>query len=372
MSILHRYLLRSYAATFSLCVGVFLFVLLMNYFLRLFNLAVMKGISTVWIFVCFSQLLPHFMSLALPMAFLVSLLLTLGHFSESGEVLAMRASGFSFRDILTPFLIVAAVLSVLLFYVNHKASPDGYHAFRNSFSRASAQVSRLSLEAKAMTQLGEWNMYAEGVSDDGALTGVRLVKRQGSYGRLRISAPRGRTRIEPERGINLELQDGAFVWPNADPDSHTTATFRKTTLFLPFVDYKRVHRDPDMQELSTTRLMERLGHIRAEAGEDPEGLREYEQKRREYTTERALRSAGAAAPFVLFWAACPLGLRLERRSKAIGFAMSLGVLFVFYGLLALGVGLGRRDLFWSSAGPWLPDVVCMAGGLLLWWRQFRK
>ena len=45
MTILTRYLLRSYLPSFLLCLGVFLFVLLMNYFLRLFNLAVMKGIS---------------------------------------------------------------------------------------------------------------------------------------------------------------------------------------------------------------------------------------------------------------------------------------------------------------------------------------
>src|SRR5688500_5133901 len=107
MSILSRYLVRSYLPVFLLCLDVFLFVLLMSYFLRLFNLAVMKGISLGWIFYCFSRLLPYFMSLALPMAFLVALLLSLGQLSESGELMALRSSGFSFREILTSYFLVA-------------------------------------------------------------------------------------------------------------------------------------------------------------------------------------------------------------------------------------------------------------------------
>ena len=90
MTVLTRYLLRSYLPVFAMAAGVLLSVLLMNYFLRLFNLAVMKGVPLAWIVFCFSRLLPYFLSLALPMAFVVALLLTLGHLAEGGEVLALR------------------------------------------------------------------------------------------------------------------------------------------------------------------------------------------------------------------------------------------------------------------------------------------
>ncbi|MFH1725099.1 MAG: LptF/LptG family permease [Elusimicrobiota bacterium] len=362
MTILTRYLLRSYFPTFLLCLGVFLFVLLMNYFLRLFNLAVMKGIPLEWIFLCFARLLPYFLSLALPMAFLVALLLTLAQLSQSGEVMALRSSGFSFRDILTPFFAVAVGVTGLLFYVNHKASPDGFNAFKDSYTRVVAQVSNLEFEERALTRLGDWELYAEGAeAGTGKLKGVRIVKRQGNYQRLRISAPEGRARLERGVGVGLELSGGALVWPNDDPASHTVSTFRRSRLFIPFVDYSKVHRNPDLQELSTGRLRRRLG--------DP-GLTP--QKRREYTTETALRSAGAAAPFVLFWVACPLGLRLERRSLTMGFALSLLVMFVYYGLLAFGIGIGRRTLALSAWGPWLPDAACLACGAGLWWAQLRR
>lgn len=355
MRLLTRYLLRSCVPTFLLGLGAFLFVLLMQYFLKLFNLALMKGISFFWILSCFARLLPYFLSLALPMAFLVALLLTLGALCESGEVMAMRASGFSFNEILAPYLLFAAALSALLFFVNHQASPDGFHSFRNAYSQAAERVARVNLEPRTFFPLGDWRFYAEEVGRNGEVGGVRLVKLRGQYQRMRVWARRGRAVVEPGRGVSLELRSGSLQWPNEVPGGITTATFGRYHLFVPFVDYKKVHRDPDMQELNTAKLRDIL---RAGPMEPA--------RRREYTAEAALRSAGAAAPLALFWVACPLGLRLERKSRAVGFALSLLVIFAFYGLLALGMGLGRRDLAMSPWGPWIPDAASVLAGLPLW------
>lgn len=360
MTILTRYLVGSYIPPFLLSLGIFLFVLLMNYFLRLFNLAVMKGISISWIFFCFLRLSPFFLSMALPMAFLVALLLTLGELSESGEVLALRSSGFSFKNILTPFFVIAVGMTSLLFFINHHASPEGFHSFRNAYARAVSQVSHLDLEPRTLTRMGEWEIYAE-KSSKGSLEGVRLVKRQGRYKRLRISAPKGHAKIEPGQGLRLELHNGRLIWPNSDPASHTSSTFGRYRMFVPFVDGKKEERAPDLQELNTSKLRNFL-----------KGDKLLAHKRREYLTEIAVRSSVALAPFVLFWVACPLGLGLERRSRAVGFGLSLALMFLYYGLMALGIGLGRRSLELSSWGPWLPNAVCLAAGAGLWWRHLRR
>ncbi len=362
MTILTRYLVSSYFPPFALCLGVFLFVLLMNYYLRLFNLAVMKGISLEWIFLCFVRLLPFFLSMAVPMAFLVALLLTLGQLSESGEVLALRSSGFSFRNILAPYCLVAVALSLVLLFINHIASPEGFHAFRDSYAVAVSQVSHLDLEPRTPTRMGEWMIYAEKVTPEtDRLQGVRLIKRQGKYKRLRVSAPEGTARIEKGRGLRLELRHGTLIWPNDDVGSHTASTFGRYRMFMPFVDGQKEARPPDMQELSTRQMRAELERADLEL-----------HKRREYFTEISVRSASALAPFVLFWLACPLGLGLERRSRAVGFGLSLAVMFSYYGLLALGIGLGRRDLALSRWAPWLPDAVCLTAGAGLWWRQLRR
>lgn len=356
--ILSRYLLRSYLAPFALALGVFLFLLLMSHFLRLFNLAMMKGIPLTWILACFARLLPYFLSLALPMAFLVALLLTLGQLSEHGEIMALRASGYSFREMLAPFLALAVLLSLLLLYVNHKASPEGFHSFRNSYTQAASRVSRMDLEPRVLTRIGDWEFYAEVVEPrSGRMSGVRLIKGRGDYKRLRILAPTGSARVEPGRGVRLELLSGSLQWPNEDPTANTTSTFGRYQLFVPFASQES-GRPLDMQELNTFRLR---GWLKDPALD--------EQKRREYATETAVRSAGALAPLVLFWIACPLGLSLEKKSRAAGFTLSLAVMFGYYGLLALGIGLGRRSLALSPWAPWLPDAAALALGAWLWRRR---
>jgi len=354
MKILPRHLLRSFLPTFFLCVVVLTSVLLMHYFLRLFNLAVGKGISVLWVLKCFVYLLPYFLSLAVPMAFLISLLMTLGRFSEQGEVTALRASGFSFREILGPYLLIGCLLSGLLLFVNHRASPDGFHLFRNAYVSAAERVARVELEPKVFFSLGKLRLYAEEVvKRTGALRRVYLVVPRGSGRVLRIEAPEGSYRVVKGSGVELELYRGRLQLPNPDPSKLTTATFAKYRVFVPFLSKSPQggSRHLDMQEMRTSEL-----------GREVSGGKLSSRQVPEYRTEMTLRSVGALSPFVLFWLAGPLGLGLERRSRAKGFALSLLVLFVYYGLLAFGISLGRRSPELSSLAPWLPNVVCLVAG----------
>src|SRR5437870_2995312 len=145
MPILPRYILRQFLPTFGAGLALFLGVLLMNQFLRLFTLAVMKGLPAWWILSCFARLLPSFASLAVPMAFLVSSMVTLGGLTDTGEVMALRAAGFSFYEIARPFLWLAVVLSVLLLGINHKFGPEGFHSFRKRTSEAAQKMAKIDL-----------------------------------------------------------------------------------------------------------------------------------------------------------------------------------------------------------------------------------
>ncbi|MBI4349202.1 MAG: LptF/LptG family permease [Elusimicrobia bacterium] len=362
MPIFARYQFRLFFPLFSVCLGVGTAVLLMNHFLRLFNIAVLKGISPVWIVACFARLLPGFLSLAVPMAFLVALLLVLGQLSESGEVMALRSSGFSFADILWPFGVLGLSFSLLLFYVNHKASPEAYHSFKKSYEGAVRQISAIDLEPRTFVELGEWKLFAQATeARTGSLGGIYLVKHKGTNAGLRVEAPEGRLAIDKGRGLTLELKRGTLQLPAREPAWLVTAHFDHYRLFMSFAAAAPADRRLDLQEMNTRRLRERL--------QDPELDLEH---RKEYATEAAVRSVGAASPFVMFWLACPLGLRLEKRAKATGFALSLLVLFLYYGLLAFGISLGRRHVELAPWTPWIPNVAGLAGAALLWARGLRR
>ncbi|HVE13749.1 MAG TPA: LptF/LptG family permease, partial [Elusimicrobiota bacterium] len=298
----------------------------------------------------------YFLSLALPMAFLVALLLTLGQLSESGEVMALRSAGYSFREMLRPYLWLSVFLSAFLLWINHKASPDGFHAFKDSYARAAAHIARVDVEPKTYLNFGEWQFYVEkSDAKTGRIEGVRLIKKKGQYGRLSIAAPEGKIEVEPGVGIALDLKSGSLVLPSDSPETSTSGTFGRYRVTISFVEPSGGPRPADMQELSTPRLREQLRKAALD-----------EEKRRAYLAEIGLRSAGAIAPFVMFFVACPLGIRVDKRGRVAGFAISLGLIFAYYGLLAAGVSVGRKFEAAGLWGPWLPNVFCAAAGAWLW------
>ncbi|MDX6770809.1 MAG: LptF/LptG family permease [Elusimicrobiota bacterium] len=354
MPLVPRYLLRQFAPLFGACLALFLGVLLMNQFLRLFTLAMMKGIPVWWILSCFARLLPSFATLAVPMAFLVAVMLTLGHLSSTGELIALRAAGFSFREITRPFFWAALALSVLLLLVNHKTGPEGFRSFRKAVETASSKMARLDLRPRSFTVIGPWRLYARDYAEStGRLEGVYLVK-PGDRSAVRVSAEHGSLVLDPGRGISLELLDGELQLPNDEPSKFTSGRFDRYRVHIPLSGGQAAARDLDIQELNTARLRERS----ADDKTPPD-------RRREYRVEAALRSASAFSPLVFFWIAAPLGLGLKRSARGGDFAASLGVLFVFYGLLVVGVSAGRRHDLLAPLAPWLADAAGLCAGAWL-------
>lgn len=347
-----RYILRQFLPIFGACAALFLGVLMMNQFLRLFSLAMMKGIPVWWILACFARLLPSFAALAVPMSFLVASMLVLGHLADSGEIMALRSSGFSYREITRPLFWTSIVLSALLLFINHKAGPDGFHSFRKRTTEAAQKVARVELRPRSFAELGPWRLYARGSdAKTGFLEGVYLVKPDQKSG-MRINAEKGKLTTDPGRGITLELLDGQLQLPNNEPERFTSGRFERYSVFVPLTA-EAAPRELDIQEMSTPRLREKAN--------DPATPNE---RRLEYRVETAVRTVGALSPFVFFWVGVPLGMA-KRRSRGADFAAGLGVMFVFYGLLVVGVSLGRRNAALASTAPWLCDAAGLLVGIFL-------
>jgi lipopolysaccharide export system permease protein len=353
MPIMQRYVLRQFLPIFGACVALFLGVLMMNQFLRLFSLAMMRGIPVWWILACFARLLPSLAALAVPMSFLVAAMVVLGHLTDTGEVMALRASGFSYAEITRPLLWSSLALSALLLLVNHKLGPDGFHSFKKRTSEAAQKLARVELRPRAFTEIGPWRLYARSSdAKTGELEGVYLVKpgqRQG----MRINAEKGKLSSDPGRGVTLELLDGQLQLPSNEPQKFTSGRFERYSVFVPLTLPEALPRELDMQEMSTPRLREKA----ADAATP-------QDRRLEYRVEGAVRTVGALSPFVFFWVGVPLGM-IKRRARGSDFAMGLGVMFLFYGLLVVGVSLGRRHEALASIAPWLCDVTGLIAGTIL-------
>ena len=69
--------------------------------------------------------MPAIIAQSAPFATLVGFLMCLGRMASDNEILIFRASGFSFRSILYPVLILGLAISFVSFFVNDYLLPLG-------------------------------------------------------------------------------------------------------------------------------------------------------------------------------------------------------------------------------------------------------
>lgn len=113
----------SFLAPFAATFFVVLFVLLMQFLWKYIDDLVGKGLEWYVVaelmFYASATLVP----LALPLAILVSSIMTLGNLAEHYELVAAKSAGIPLQKILRPLLVTAFVISVLAFYFSNYMLP---------------------------------------------------------------------------------------------------------------------------------------------------------------------------------------------------------------------------------------------------------
>ena len=132
-----------------------MFVIFMNQFIRIMNMAMSYGTSWGWIASSLLNVMPDVFTMAAPMAFQISVLLALTNMSEHGELIALRAAGFSFKEIVRPLAFCAVALTVLLFFLSNWITPRSYKRLLDRREEARQKITKVTLEPKTFLNLGE-------------------------------------------------------------------------------------------------------------------------------------------------------------------------------------------------------------------------
>ena len=106
------YILKVFSKFLGLSLFVFISLLLMLNFVQVINQGVLSGFSFYFLAKSMLYLLPNIVGMSLPLAFLLAMLLSLGQMSQDGEIIALRAGGFSFYEILSCVFYAALLASL--------------------------------------------------------------------------------------------------------------------------------------------------------------------------------------------------------------------------------------------------------------------
>jgi lipopolysaccharide export system permease protein len=116
-------MLKSFLGPFIFTFFISLFILLLQFLWKYLDDLVGKGLEWLIIGKLMFYASSTFVPLALPLAILLSSLMTFGNLGEHYELVATKAAGISLRKAMKPLVILAIFLSVIAFYFSNYVLP---------------------------------------------------------------------------------------------------------------------------------------------------------------------------------------------------------------------------------------------------------
>jgi lipopolysaccharide export system permease protein len=236
---LYRYILTEILLPFAGALLFFIFVLLMFQIINLVDFFVVHKVSAYWVVQLLGFLALSLLQPAIPIAFLLAVLLGIGRLSTDGEITAMRAAGLSGAQILRPVLLCGAALFVLGSGVNAFLTPWGTKMFRYELFRISnTKVMATLKEGTFMEGFFDLMLYADEVDSKANRLGrVFIYDSRNENVPTTVVAKRGQ--IVPNQlgddgtpGVVLKLADGKVYRSNPSDNVVETINFQGYDIFL--------------------------------------------------------------------------------------------------------------------------------------------
>ncbi len=123
MKKLHKLVLQSYIGPFFVTFFIALFILLMQFLWKYIDDLVGKGLEWYVIGELLFYSSATFVPLALPLAVLLSSIMTMGKMGEHYELVAFKSAGISLRRIMWPMVMISFVLVLAAFFFSNNVLP---------------------------------------------------------------------------------------------------------------------------------------------------------------------------------------------------------------------------------------------------------
>ena len=389
MRTLHRYLTRQILATMLMTVVVFTFVLLLGNVLKeILGMLVNRQATLMMAVQAIGLLIPFVLVFALPMGLLTATLLVFGRFSADQELTAVRASGVSLVAVVTPVLLLSAVMSLVSAWVNLEVAPKCRVAYKRLLVQVGmSQVGFLLPEKTFIKDFPNKIVYIGNI--DGPNLKDVLIYNLNAEGKVDYYIRAKEGKIEADQAnqvIHVQLMDAWRVGLMEDSEVPVPVYAAESSL-----SYTNKPEDlkPEKMQLSDMTFRELQAQLRIlesrvrYIGPLPkltreqavEKLREIKAFREDITLPIRLqihsKIAFSFASIAFTLVGIPLGIRAHRRETTFGIALALILVMVYYSFFIIGQSLDTKPEFFPHLILWIPNFLFQAIGMVLLWRANR-
>jgi len=348
---LDRYALRLIAGPLALSLVALLLAQLLERLLRLFDLAASAGAPPSSVLVMAATLVPHYLGLALPMAFTAAIFMVAARMCDDNELDVMLVTGRSIARVTMPYFVLAVLLAIFSLYLYGQLQPlarYGYHVVVNRVLQTGWDS---RVEENRFVDIGHGVTFTADVieSDGKSLRGV-FMQRRSAHSEDILTAARGKLVPTPD-GLRMRFEDGLVLRVSEEAEASGTA--------ISLSRFVHGATDRDFSPKAEP-LAERGGSVRELTL--PELWHDMHQNG--YQTKPAAEFHSRVARALIFpflpLLALPLGMASKRGRRTPGVVFATVALLGLDHALQLGAGLGQSGRLPPAAAVWTPFIVFAA------------
>jgi lipopolysaccharide export system permease protein len=353
-----RYLTAQYLTVFGFFALVLVMVYWVNRAVGLFDRLIGDG-QSARVFLEFSLLtIPNVVRLVLPVAAFAAAVQVTNRLSQDGELVVMRATGFSAWRLARPVLWFGAAVAVMMALLTNFAVP----ASRAMLADRSAEIeadatARLLTEGRFMHPADGLTVFIGEIAANGELRDIFLSDERPARGRLTYAARRALL-ARGDAGPMLIMFDGQVQELDRTTGRLAVTVFADLTYDLSGLLASGARRPPTLDELTTPVLLAASAATQAATGADAPGMRAEVHTR---LAEPLLAPAAALIGFAALMLGAFSRFGLWRQ---ILFAIVLLIVVQMANNAATGALLRDRGL-WPLA--YLAPLAGFGAGLVLLW-----
>lgn len=256
MTILFRYYFKSLASYVGVILMLLIGVVWLTQSLKLVNLITSRGIDFLSFLKIAAMLIVPLTYLVLPVAFFIGVMLFLHNISQDRELVVLRASGMSNRQIAKPIFILAIIFTIINYSLSFYFLPKSYREFKDMQELFKNKYLALFLEEGIFnTQVKNLTVYIDSKDSEGQFNGIFIYDGRNPQKPITIMADSGvikKTNIGPE----FVLKNGTHQEENKKTGHVSMALFDKYSFNMSnFTDSNANSRAYDANELYINQLL---------------------------------------------------------------------------------------------------------------------
>ena len=299
------------------------------------------------------NLLPYYLGMAVPMALMLGVIMTIDAFSRSSELTAAMGAGVSLPRMTVPFVIIASFLAIATLFIEGYMQPVGRYNYRQVIHVVKQQSFTAALREGTFTAVGNRTFFA-GTEKEGSAIGPifiyeRLTK-SGEYSGVRVTtAEEGRLIVrEASNEPVLQLASGQTYQILGERQLSGDLSFESSAVAGAVEDNLFRTRGDDEREMTTMELIKNRNG----------GLFDTIDTK---TNNAALhlRLARSALLLILPFIAVPFGINYGRNPSSAGIFIGIVMLVSLQKAMEFGQSLGADGVIPPWAGIW-PIIGALA------------